>query len=101
MVLKEAICLLYRMKGKKASKKEWDSLEEPQRTYVKIGARLKVLRLKKGFTSADKFAFTYNIDRSQYGKYERGRDMQISTLFRILTIHNMSVEEFFGKGFGE
>jgi len=85
------------MKGKKASKKEWDSLEEPQRTYTKIGAHLKALRIKKGFTSADKFAFTHDIDRSQYGKYERGRDMQISTLLRLLIIHNMTIEEFFGK----
>lgn len=97
MGLKTAIHLLYPMKGKKASKKEWDSLEEPQRTYTKIGAHLKALRIKKGFTSADKFAFTHDIDRSQYGKYERGRDMQISTLLRLLIIHNMTIEEFFGK----
>ena len=89
------------MKGKKASKKAEVSLDKNQETYEKIGARLKALRLKKGFTSADKFAFTHEIDRSQYGKYERGRDMQISTLLRILSIHNLSMEEFFGKGFND
>jgi len=98
---KTSILLLYSMKGKKASKKAGVSLDENQETYEKIGARLKALRLKKGFTSADKFAFTHEIDRSQYGKYERGRDMQMSTLLRLLAIHNMSIEDFFGKGFGD
>jgi len=44
--------------------------------------------------------WTHGIDGSQYGKYERGRDMQISTILRILSIYDMSIEEFFTKGFG-
>jgi len=99
--LKAAIHLLYAMKARRPSKKEWDSLDEPQKTYRKIGLRLKELRLKAGFTSADKFAFTNDIDRSQYGKYEKGKDMQLSTLLRLLAIHKIAIEDFFGKGYGE
>ena len=87
------------MNGKKKSKGAGSLLDEQQKIIEKIGARLKALRLQKGYTSYEKFAYEHNIDRSQYGKYERGTDMQITTLVRLLVILDISIEEFFAEGF--
>lgn len=64
----------------------------------KLGKRIKELRVKKGFTNSEFFAYEYKINRSQYGKYERGEDMRVSSLFKIIEAHGITVEEFF-EGF--
>lgn len=87
------------MKGKKASKKGAGLLDEQQRVIKKIGERLKALRIEKGHSSYEIFAFENEIDRSQYGKYERGADMRISSLVKILQALNIDIQEFFSKGF--
>ena len=61
----------------------------------KIGSRIKQLRLKAGYTSAEKFAYEHEISRAQYARYERGVDMQISSLLKITTAHNITLLEFF------
>ena len=90
------------MKGKKKPKWEGSLLEEQQRFNEKIGARLKALRIQKGYSSHEKFAFENEFDRSQYGKYERGAaDMRMSTLVRLLVILDIDPVEFFSEGFSE
>jgi transcriptional regulator with XRE-family HTH domain len=64
--------------------------------YEKIGKRIKELRLKAGYTAADKFAYENEIGRSQYAAWEAGQDMKISSLLRVLKSHNMNIEDFFG-----
>jgi transcriptional regulator with XRE-family HTH domain len=85
--------------AKKKSKGAGSLLDEQQRIIKKIGERLKALRVAKGHSSYEIFAFENNIDRSQYGKYERGADMRISSLVKILAALDISVEEFFSEGF--
>lgn len=87
------------MKGRKKSKEPKVLLDEQQKIIKKIGARLKALRIEKGHTSYEVFAFENDIDRSQYGKYERGADMRISSLVKVLTALDISVDEFFSEGF--
>jgi transcriptional regulator with XRE-family HTH domain len=89
------------MKGKRKSKETGSLLDEQQRIIKRIGARLKELRLEKGHSSYEVFAFENEIDRSQYGKYERGADMRISSLVKVLRALDISIEDFFGKGFDE
>lgn len=84
------------------SKKKARSVEDEQTRVVKqIAARLKALRLEKGHTSYEKFAISNDIDRSQYGKYERGVDMQISSLVKVLVALDVSIAEFFSEGFND
>lgn len=86
------------MKSKKPAK----SLPTEQHRVAKqIAARIKSLRIKKGHTSYEDFAYENNISRSQFGKYERGADMRISSLVKILVALDVSVEEFFAEGFKE
>lgn len=62
----------------------------------KIGAKLKELRIKKGYTSQEKFAWDNDIDRTHYSKLERGDlDPRISTLKKILDALGVSLGEFF------
>lgn len=66
----------------------------------KLGKRIKELRIKRGYTSYEYFAYEHNISRAQFGRYERGEDMRFSTLIRILNAFEISLEEFFSEGFG-
>lgn len=62
----------------------------------KIGAKLKKLRIEKGYTSQDKFAWTNDIDRTHYSKLERGEiNPQINTLKKVLDALGVSLGEFF------
>lgn len=76
-------------------------LEEQEQIAKRIGERLKALRIAKGYSSYEKFAFENDIDRAQYGRYERGGDMRISTLVRILRALDVPIDDFFSEGFVE
>ena len=65
---------------------------------ARIGKKLTSLRKKKGYTSHETFAFDFDLPRVQYWRLERGKsNFTIKTLHRILSIHNVSVEEFFSS----
>jgi transcriptional regulator with XRE-family HTH domain len=65
----------------------------------KLGARIKQLRQQKGYTNMDFFAYDHGFNRTQYGKYEKGKDLQYSTLIRLLNAFDISIGEFFSDGF--
>jgi len=61
-----------------------------------IGKKLLELRVKKGYTSHADFAADYNLPRIQYWRMEKGRtNITLKSLNKILSIHNISMEEFF------
>lgn len=67
-------------------------------TLERIGSRLIDLRKGKGYSSHENFAHDYDLPRVQYWRIEKGRaNLTIRSLFRILTIHELTVEEFFGQ----
>ena len=66
-----------------------------QKALINFGARLKYYRKLKGYTNYEQLAFELEISRSQYGKYENGGNIKLSTLFKILDFLNISVNEFF------
>lgn len=65
--------------------------------YTKIGERMKEIRIAKGYKNYEKFAYDNNIPRAQYGRYERGSDLKLSSLMKVLDGFDMSLEEFFSK----
>lgn len=87
------------MTTKNKSKGKAKSLVSNREIYEKIGKRLKVLRLKAGYTAAEKFAYENEIGRSQYANYEKGVDMKISSLIKLLNAHNITIADFFAEGF--
>lgn len=61
----------------------------------KVAAKLKKIRIEKGYTSYENFAWDNNLPRVQYWRIEKGNNFTINTLLKILDIHKMSLEEFF------
>lgn len=66
----------------------------------KLGNRIKQLRISKGYSNYEAFAYEHDIPRSQYGRYERGHDLRFSSLLKIIKALDISIEEFFSEGFG-
>ena len=67
----------------------------------KLGARIKALRLKAGYTSQEVFAYECKIPRIQYSKYERGSNLTFLSLEKIVRFHKISWKDFFSEGFDE
>jgi transcriptional regulator with XRE-family HTH domain len=67
-----------------------------QNTLERIGNKLTDLRKQKGYSSHEDFAYDYEIPRVQYWRIEKGRtNLTIKSLCRLLTIHKLTVDEFF------
>lgn len=61
----------------------------------KLGARIKQLRIQKGYTNMDKFAYDHDINRTQYAQYELGKDLRYSSLIRLLNAFEITFDELF------
>lgn len=72
---------------------------DPEDQLVKLGARIKALRIKAGYASYETFAYEHGLPRAQYGRYEQGKDLRFSSLVRVIASFQMTMEEFFGEGF--
>ena len=64
-----------------------------------MGKRLTDLRKKAGYSSQETFAYDAEVPRALYGRYERGSNMTLHSLFKILKFHKMTLKDFFSKGF--
>ncbi len=60
-----------------------------------IGKKLRYIRIKKGYGNYEDFSYDADIARAQYGKYENGANIMVTTLLKILKFHNMTLAEFF------
>lgn len=65
----------------------------------KLGERIRTLRIQKGYSNYENFAFTHDIPRAQFGRYERGEDLRYSSLLKVLSALDVSVKDFFSEGF--
>jgi transcriptional regulator with XRE-family HTH domain len=60
--------------------------------------KLMELRKQKGYTSHEDFAFDHDIPRVQYWRLEKGQtNLTLKSLIKLLVIHKITVEEFFGS----
>jgi transcriptional regulator with XRE-family HTH domain len=74
-----------------------DLTDEEKELLKKLGQRIKELRIKKGYTNYEHFAYEHGISRTQYGNYETGENMKILTLVKVLKGLNVSLSEFFSE----
>lgn len=85
---------------KKPTKKTKSNPDIVNKDFVKLGTRIKQLRIAKGYTSYEYFAYEHKLGRAQFGRYERGtEDLRYSTLLKIVRAFGMDMEEFFSEGF--
>lgn len=82
-------------------KKKGKSTKPRPQEISELGNRIKELRISKGYSNYEYFAYEHNISRSQFGRYERGEDMRFSSLLRVVKAFDMTLEEFFSEGFEE
>lgn len=72
--------------------------EDPARLdprLEQIARKLKRLRLAKGYSSYEAFAFDHELPRVGYGRHEQGSNLTLKSLLRLLDIHQVSLAEFF------
>lgn len=82
----------------KAAAKKQDVLSDEEQLQ-RLGARIRQLRLKLGYTNYEHFAYEHNISRAQFGCYEQGQDLRFSTLVKIVSAFGMNMKELFSEGF--
>ncbi|MET6999437.1 helix-turn-helix domain-containing protein [Chitinophaga defluvii] len=84
----------------KAIKRASESSQSPPSSLKNLVAkRIKDLRKKQGFENQEHFAWEKNLSRSLYGKYEKGANMTLDSLEKLINAFNISVKDFFSKGF--
>lgn len=84
------------------SKKAIPKPDEFDMFLQKVGARMRQLRIEKGYTNYEHFAYDHNIGRAQYGKYEKGRDdLRLGSLYKVIVALEMNFEDFFKEGFDD
>ncbi len=66
---------------------------------AKLAARIKSLRIAKGYSNYENFAYEHGIPRAQYGRYEKGEDLRYSSLLKVVKALGLTMGEFFGEGF--
>lgn len=74
-----------------------DLTDDEKELLKKLGRRIRELRIKKGYTNYEHFAYEHGISRTQYGNYETGENMKFLTLVKILKGLDVSLSEFFSE----
>ncbi len=69
--------------------------KEVDKEILQVAEKIKDLRVKAGFTSYETFAFTNDINRVQYYRIEKGQNITLKTLIKVLKIHNLTIQDFF------
>lgn len=72
-----------------------ENTEHTDPRLLKIGEVLKNLRHKAGYSSYETFAFEKGLNRVQYWRMEKGQNITLKSLFKVLDIHSLSLVEFF------
>ena len=80
--------------------KRTDLINQPIEAYLdKLAKRIKSLRVAKGYSSYEAFAYDHNLSRALYGRYEKGKDLRFSSLVKVVKAFGLTLEEFFSEGF--
>lgn len=62
---------------------------------IKIGEKLRRIRIERGYTSYTAFADENGLEKTQYWRLERGIGFTLKSLLLVLDIHQISLYEFF------
>ena len=75
-------------------------LPEINTDFAKLGKRMRVLRIKKGYSSFEAFAYDNDLPRVLYGNYEKGEgNITYRNLLRVVKALDVTLTEFFSEGF--
>lgn len=71
--------------------------ENTDQRFELIAQKIKQLRIDAGYSSAENFAYDNELNRVQYWRVERGANITLATLFKVLDIHKINLSEFFSS----
>ena len=60
-----------------------------------LGSTLRLLRMKKGFKSAEIFSYENDLNRTAYWRWENGENITMKNFFKLCDIHNISPKNLF------
>lgn len=75
--------------------KETKDIENLDPRLLKIAERIKELRVSKGYSSHENFAWDNGLNRVQYWRIEKGSNITLQTLLKICDLHGITLGEFF------
>ncbi len=75
--------------------KQCDEKKSEDVRLLAIGKKIKRLRIGMGYSSAEIFAYEKNINRISYWRMEKGCNITLASLLKLLDIHKMTLSEFF------
>lgn len=83
------------MAKKKAKSKK---LKEEDLDLLKLGKRIRALRIKQGYASGEKFALDNELSRVHYGRWEAGKsNITYKNLVMLAKVFKISLADFFGE----
>jgi transcriptional regulator with XRE-family HTH domain len=59
-----------------------------------VGECFRKLRIEAGYTSYESFAYDMGLEPRQYFRLESGANMTLSTFFKLLDYHQLTIAEF-------
>jgi len=62
-----------------------------------IGQHVRHLRKTNTNLSAENFAYEKGFDRVQYSRIEKGTNITMKTLLKVVDSHNMTLKDFFNS----
>lgn len=68
---------------------------ETEEILREIGMKLRKVRIERGHTSYEKFCYEHGLSKVQYHNMEKGKGYNITSLIRVLKIHDLTLKEFF------
>ena len=82
------------MAKKKGKSKAAKAQGDPE--LIKLGKRIRELRIQQGYKSAEKFALEHNLSRVHYGRWETGKkNITYKSLLVLAKAFGMTLSEFF------
>jgi transcriptional regulator with XRE-family HTH domain len=66
-----------------------------------LGKRIKQLRVAKGYSSQETFAYDNGYTLSYYSRVERGEDIRFTSLIKVCRALDTDLESLFSEGFKE
>lgn len=75
-------------------------MENYRNDFLKLGARMRKLRIQKGYKSMHEFSDQIDIHRVRYAEYEAGiGNIKYKTLLQVTRGLGISIKDFFSEGF--
>lgn len=73
--------------------------KEKSKQVLQLAKRIKQLRIAKGYSSQETFAYDNDYTLSYYSRLERGEDIRFSSLVKVCDALNVDLKTFFSTGF--